>query len=118
MDGEKVKTVKFSDEEKGNLAKLDFSEDFYNFYQNRYAGDTCNQGKRLNVRLAIEDFQASNDDGFALSYLMQMDFLNAVPVSPENPPINFTLDKSPADRDVQVGTSQTYSVSINNPGEA
>ena len=56
MDGERIKTVKFSDEEKGNLAKLDFSEDFYNFYQRRYAGNTCGQGRRLNVRFAIEDY--------------------------------------------------------------
>lgn len=56
MNGERVKSVEFSDEEKGNLSKLDFSEDFYNFYQKRFAGNTCGQGRRLNVRLAIEDF--------------------------------------------------------------
>lgn len=43
---------------------------------------------------------------------MQMDFLNAVPASPENPPINFKLDKS------QEEFSQTYSIAIHNPGDA
>lgn len=56
MDGERVKTVEFSDEAKDNLAKLDFSEDFYNFYQRRYADNTCGQGRKLNVKLAIEDY--------------------------------------------------------------
>lgn len=49
---------------------------------------------------------------------MQMDFLNAVPVSPENPPISFSLIKSPPDNAVRVGKSQTYSIAIKNPGDA
>jgi len=48
----------------------------------------------MNVKLAIEDYQSTNDDGFALSYIMAMDFLNAAPADPEKAPISFTMKKS------------------------
>lgn len=103
LDGEKVKSVDFSDQEKGNLSKLDFSEDFYEYYQRRYAGNTCGQGRKMNIKFAIENYRPSNDDGFALSYLISVDFLNAAPKSPENAPIGFSLVKSPLDQQVPVG---------------
>lgn len=41
LNGEKIKSVDFSDKESGSLSKLDFSEDFYKYYQRKYDGNTC-----------------------------------------------------------------------------
>jgi len=97
LNGEKVKSVDFSDQESGALSKLDFSEDFYNYYQRKYDGNTCGQGRQMNIRFAIENFKPTSEDGFALSYIMAMDFLNASPSSPDKAPISFSMDKSPSD---------------------
>ena len=73
-----VKKVAFSDKDP-SLPKLDFSEDFYQFYLKKYQGNTCGQGRKMNFRLAIEDFKSTSKDGFALSYIISMNFLNASP---------------------------------------
>jgi len=52
----------------------------------------------MDVKLAIENFEPSSEDGFALSYIISMDFLNAAPTSAEEPPISFSMDKSPPDQ--------------------
>jgi len=46
----------------------------------------------MNFRFTIENFKPSTpegDDGFALNYIIAMDFLNAAPSSSENAPISF-----------------------------
>lgn len=72
----------------------------------------------MNIRFAIEDYESSSDDGFALSYIMAMDFLNAAPSNPEKAPISFELEKSPADEKVEVGNSQNLNVIVTNNGAA
>lgn len=72
----------------------------------------------MNIRFAIENYKSDNDDGFALSYIIGMDFLNASPASPEKPPISFSMDKTPSDQQVSVGNSQTVDVAIANNGAA
>lgn len=93
---------------------LDFSEGFYNSYQNKYLGNSCGQGRKMEIKIAIENYKPSNDDGFALSYIIAMDFLNSAPSSPKNPPILFSMNKSPPDQQVIVGNSQTVDIGIEN----
>lgn len=118
LNGEKIKSVDFSDKESGSLSKLDFSEDFYKYYQRKYDGNTCGQGREMDIRFAIENYSSSDDDGFALSYTMAMDFLNAAPSNPEKAPISFSMDKTPSDEKLSVGNSQTVDIAIANKGAA
>lgn len=58
------------------------------------SGDSknCGSGKTLEVKVAIENFErADDDDGFALSYLFQIEYLNAEPVSAKEAPIEFSI---------------------------
>lgn len=72
----------------------------------------------MDIRFAIENYKPSSEDGFALSYIMAMDFLNAAPTSSEKAPISFSMDKSPLDQQVSVGKSQTLDIAVANKGSA
>jgi len=52
------------------MSKLDFSKAANDYFNKYLHGNDCGLGKKLNVKLAIEDFSGSDDDGFALSYLL------------------------------------------------
>jgi hypothetical protein len=67
------------------------------------------------LKLAIEDYQSNdNGDGFALSYLLGLEFKDSLPVTSANAPILFDITRQPSDSALQVGGAQTHSVRIDN----
>jgi len=82
------------------MNKLDFSEDIYKAFADSHQND-CAAKEKLTFKLAIEEYTPnSNGDGFALSYLMGVEYKNSHPYSSENTPITFDIKKTPASVDV------------------
>lgn len=98
------------------LSKLDFSEDVYNAFKKQYP-NSCAANTQFKFKVAIEGYKPVADDkndGFALSYLFQVDFQNAEPISAKNAPISFSVTKKQPDNKLNIGDVQQQEITINN----
>lgn len=79
VNEKKIKSLAFDEKSDFSMSKLDFSKDVYDEFKRLHPND-CAASKTLKLKLAIEDYKANaNGDGFALSYLFQLEFKNNLP---------------------------------------
>jgi hypothetical protein len=80
LNGDEVQTIPFSED--NSLNKIDFSVDLNDMYTSGPA--------ELSIELNDYNFD-SNNNGFRLSTLFQVDYINRIPPSAEGAPILFSI---------------------------
>jgi len=114
VNDKKIKVLEFDENSDFSMSKLDFSKDVYDEFKRLHPND-CAASKALKLKLAIEDYKSNaNGDGFALSYLFQLEFKNSLPFTSQSAPILFDVTKQPSDSQLKVGGAQTHSIRIDN----
>lgn len=99
------------------MSQLDFSEEMYKAFAKLHPDD-CAAGESYSISLSIEDYVPnSNGDGFALSYLLGLEYKNTHPYTSPDSPILFSVDKTPSDADLSIGDAQSQTVKIINMSE-
>jgi hypothetical protein len=114
LNNQKVKELEFDQDADFSMSKLDFSEAIYLAFAKLHPSD-CASAQKFTIKLAIEDYTPnSNGDGFALSYLMGIEYKNSHPFSSANAPIAFQVSKNPPSANLNVGQSQSHDITVLN----
>ena len=91
INNKRVKTIHFDENSVTQMSKLDFSQDVATQFKKLHSND-CAPGQDFKLKIGIENYKANaHGDGFALSYLLSLDFKNSALQSTANAPISFAI---------------------------